>query len=230
MKLDVYTKTLTALKDTLIIAVIAILGWRYFPLLIDPAQTSNFEIAEINLLVVKLKPEASERAVPAGVPAAEESVGNESGDQSGTDPSDSGNTSNSATNPQPSSNVAYYAEQRGGELSSTQVAIPTRNIVSKEDNETQRRVMGWSYLGTYRGDKYLDLIFDVDNSQKPEALVGKRVKANTDVFIRDDYPKFVIGWTKGDRMGVISKGSEIEIKDVKLIPAKGGGSRVWVKS
>jgi hypothetical protein len=38
------------------------------------------------------------------------------------------------------------------------------------------------------------------------------------------------GWTKGDRLGVLEEGTKIAVAEVALIPAKGGGYRVWIKT
>ncbi len=232
MKVDGYLKALTVVKDTLIIVIIGVIGWRYFPLLMDPSQTSNFEIAEINLLVVKLKPEASERAVAAPVEVAETLPSARRERQAAVRSSRAPQPAAPATSKSAASNksVTYFAGQRSIDGAPTQITIPKENVVTQQAVRASVAIEGWSYFGTYKDGKYNDLIFDLGEHTKPEALVGQILKANTDVFVRDDYPKFVLGWTKGDRMGVIKQGTAIEIKEVKLIPAKGGGSRIWVKS
>lgn len=86
----------------------------------------------------------------------------------------------------------------------------------------------WSFVGTFRDKVYVDRTnFQID--QLPQE--GTTITATVDVYRRSREPRYslVRGWTLGDTKGVIKAGEELSIEEVELIPAKGGGYRVWVR-
>lgn len=224
MNRDAVSTWLTIIKDVVLVAAVVFIGWKFVPLLISPALTSSFEISEVNLIVVKLRPAASERAVPAAPVVARL--------QSETKPQASGGEHpKSQPIAEPSKVKTFYAQQAQGSAQPLAVVVPRENVITPESQRSERdgEASGWSYVGTWRDGTYSDLTFAIDSGQPPAALASQRIRASTDVFIRDDHPRFLLGWTLGDRVGVLSEGTEVTVREVKEVPAKGGGSRVWVR-
>ena len=196
---------------------------KYAPLLFDPSQTAGFEVSEINLLVVKLTPEASERAI--AIPAI--AGGGQSGSGSGAagEPDD-----DAPTMPRHPIDAQLYVAQRQSTAPPERVVVPLENIVAPGRQPATQAERGWSYVGTFRKGAYHDLTFHVPEGTRPADLKGKTLTARTDVFVRNDKPRFMLGWRLGDRLGVLKEGAQLEVREVAEIPAQGGGVRVWVRS
>lgn len=220
--IDQITKGLALAKDAIIVLVVAVVGWKYAPALLDPAFTSDYEIAEINLLVVKLRPQDSERAVSVSDREVPPTAAGDDG---------AAGSSGSPSAPPDLAQYSFVGEDQRPGLPSAPLRITKERIVTKADTGEAQAVVvpGWSYVGTWR-ERWDDLIFDLPESMQPDDLKGKSIQANTDVFIRDAKPTFWVGWTRGERLGVLKAGASIQVVEVAKIPAKGGGYRIWVRS
>lgn len=220
------SQLLAVLKDAILVLAVLTVGWNYAPLFIDQSLTSDFEVAEVNLLVVKLRPQASERAV-AAVDAPPAAAAPPASDHADVDPDAGGGAPAAAVN-EP---VAYVPQQARTPAQQRPVFVPRARIVEpKAAGDDGPAVHGWSYVGTLRDTGWEDLIFEVEAGASAEDLAGRTLTAQTDVFIRDAKPTFLFGWTKGDPVGVIQAGASVRVQEVARIPAKGGGFRVWIRS
>ena len=229
--LDTITKSFSLLKDLVVVAFVVFLSYKYIPLLLFPSETSDYEISEINLIVVKLRPVASEQAV--ALPSASEAPGTEA--QPASAPG--GERPTAALE---SADTKRFAVQTTQGLPETRaVTIPKANIIQHPPASAaaaaERPVPnGWSYLGTVKSGTYSqDVLFemadDSDLPKDPDKLAGMTVRALTDVYLRDREPYFTIGWNMGTRIGVVTEGVVAKVLEVKKIPALGGGYRVWLR-
>lgn len=107
-------------------------------------------------------------------------------------------------------------------------ALATDDVVTTKKQPKNLAESLWSFVGTYRNDVYVELpYFEVERIPQE----GDVIAATTDVSRRVREPRYslVRGWTLGEKKDVVANGQKLTVDEVALIPAKGGGYRVWVK-
>lgn len=225
-----FVQTISIIKDVTLVSVIGFLVIQFSPLILNESLTADFEVSEINLLVVKLTPQSSERAIRApSLPEKRAEPGEILPPPAGGGEPDASPT-RPAAKPKPADEMVAYYSQQTQQSAPRRIAVPMDRIYGPGQDAEAKALHGWSYLGTYRDGEYSDLIFEIDDSSPPQALAGKTIKANTDVFVRDAKPVFLLGWIKGEPSGVLKEGASVEVLEVGEVPAKGGGVRVWIRT
>lgn len=100
----------------------------------------------------------------------------------------------------------------------SEMEASAKNIIQSISTESS----GWSYLGTFDGEKWSRSTIEIGNELPKE---GKVYAIIDDVYLRDGKPKFPL-YKLGKILGVLKVGDEIRIDKLE---ANVGRNRVWAK-
>lgn len=100
----------------------------------------------------------------------------------------------------------------------SEIEASAKNIIQSISIESS----GWSYLGTFDGEKWSRSTIEIGNELPKE---GKVYTIIDDVYFRDSKPKFPL-YKLGKILGVLKVGDEIRIDKLE---ANVGRNRVWAK-
>lgn len=109
-----------------------------------------------------------------------------------------------------------------------QEVIKRTNLFEEKTPVSGEPLLLWSYVGRYKNGKngkFLRKYFNVEKIPEPKSTIT----AISDVYRRSDKPTEINKeWIKGDIVGILNYGAQLEVHEVVFVPGSDKTELIWV--